>query len=505
MMKNYDLLIVGGGATGCGIALDASLRGLRVVLVEQNDISEGTSSRSTKLAHGGVRYLEAAVKHLDKEQYNLVREGLRERYRLLKNAAHLSKKVSLITPIYSWFELPYIFAGLSLYDLISGKYSLGRSKIVTKKDIISSNPSVKKDGLKAGVLYYDGAFNDARMAVALAQSARQEGAVIKNYTKLERFIFKNEKIVGAEVYDKLNDSKEVIEAKYIINATGVFSDTIRKLADEKVKSIIKPSSGIHIVIDRKFLPSGNGLMIPKTKDGRVLFMLPFMGKTLVGTTDNEATPTQNPKVKDSDIEYLLEHINSYFDTEITKNDIIASFCGLRPLIDVGKEDSTSTLVREHIIEELECGLITIAGGKWTTYRSMAEELVDFVLCKDDFKEIDKTCKTYDYKIIGSKGDLKGIKDRLDKIVTDKELSDRLFSMYGDRVWKVLEFEKDLENPSFLDEKYKIVKAELLYAIDCEFVKKAEDFVYRRVCIGLIDENESRVLIENTKRLMGETD
>ncbi len=506
-MNSYDLLVVGGGATGSGIALDAALRGLKVLLLEQNDFAEGTSSRSTKLAHGGVRYLEAAVKNLDKEQFDLVREGVKERYRLLHNAPHLSKKISLITPLYSWFEVPYIFAGLALYDLIAGRYSLGRSKIVSKKEIISSNPSVKKEGLKAGVSYFDGAFNDARMAIALLQSAKKEGAVVKNYYKVEAFIFdKNHKIVGVKAYDKISQKEEKFFAKVVINATGVFSDHIRKMADENVKNIIKPSSGIHIVIDKKYLPSKNGLMIPKTEDKRVLFILPYMGKCLVGTTDREAEVTEHPKVKESDIEYLLHHINSYFDLKITKKDILSSFCGLRPLVDLGLSGScTSKLAREHIIEELDSGLITIAGGKWTTYRNMAEGLVDLCLKKECFKDMDRRCTTSEYKVVGSQSDLDSAKERLDAILKDKELSERLFLLYGDQALKVLEYEKELNNPHFLDEKYKILRAELLYAIDHEFVKKAEDFVYRRVCIGLIDENESRVLIENTKRLMDETD
>ncbi len=490
--SQYDLLIIGGGATGSGIALDATLRGLKTILVEQNDFAEGTSSRSTKLVHGGVRYLEDAVKHFDKEQFDLVKEGLRERYKFLHNAPHLSYKVSLLTPLYHWWEVPYIYAGLFLYDIISGKYRIGKSTIVCRKEIIKNDPSIKKKGLKVAVKYYDGAFNDARMVIALLQSAEEKGAVVKNYTEVKNLIKKDGKVIGATIYDKINDKYQEIYAKYTVNATGAFSDNIRKMADKSLKNIIRPSSGTHIVLDKKYLPSKSGIMIPKTKDGRVLFMLPYLGKCLVGTTDNEADIQENPVVPENDIKYLLEHINQYFDIQITKKDILSSFTGFRPLIDLNHEKNSASLIREHIVEKLPCGLITIAGGKWTTYRNMAEGLVD--------KLTDKPCITHDYKVVGSRNNLKTIKKDILLILKDSDLCDRLTSLYGDRVFKIINIAKK-EGFDFIDKKHKILKAEILYCIRYEYVKKPFDFLTRRVMLSYTDEKESKKITNDISTII----
>ena len=489
--KQYDVIIIGGGATGSGIALDASLRGLKVLLIEKNDFSEGTSSRSTKLVHGGVRYLEAAVKHLDKEQYHLVKEGLRERKRLLDNAPHLAHRITLLTPLYSWLEVPYIYAGLVLYDIISGKHRLGKSSIVSKKKVTKLNPSIKKSGLKVAVQYYDGAFNDARMNIALLQSAQKEGAVVKNHTELKSFIFNNGKIIGVNVHDHIKNKKEEIYAKHFINATGVFSDNIRRLADKNVKNIIRPSSGIHIVVDKKFIPSGSGLMIPKTKDGRVLFLLPYLDKCLIGTTDNEAKVKEHLEVSDKDIEYLLEHVNRYFDVNIAKKDILASFCGLRPLVDLHHDEKSAELVREHIIEKLDSGLITIVGGKWTTYRSMAQEVVDILTSKP--------CKTIKYKLVGSYKKI-SFKD-LAKFGLDEKIANRLIKLYGDRAVKIANLAQDEIGYELISDKYHILKAELLYTLRYEYVKKPLDFIVRRANLGLIDKEESIKIVKKVNDIL----
>ncbi|NPA74184.1 MAG: FAD-dependent oxidoreductase [Epsilonproteobacteria bacterium] len=493
----FDLIVIGGGATGSGIALDASLRGLNVLLLEQNDFAEGTSSRSTKLAHGGVRYLEYAVKHLDKEQYSLVKEGLKERYRLLRNISHLSKKISLITPIYRWWEVPYVYIGLKLYDMISGKYSIGKSSLLSKKEALSINPNIKKEGLKACVKYFDGAFNDARAVIALVQSANEKGATVKNYTQVQNFIFQNDTVCGVEAYDKIAQKSVKYYAKYIVNATGVFADTLRKLADKNAKEILRPSSGIHIVLDKKFLPSKEGLMIPKTKDDRVLFVLPYLGKCLVGTTDKEDKVTQHPEVSDEDIEYLLEHINGYFDMKVTKEDIQASFCGLRPLVDLHKDEDSSELVREHIIEELPCGLLTITGGKWTTYRSMSEELVDILMKKIGSN---KTSSTKEYKLVGSRLDQEKIYKKALEFSDDNEAISRLVSLYGDRAVDILKIAKEEAGFGYLDEKYKILKAEYIYSQRYEYVKKPIDFVSRRACISFVDRVEEKKILDKIDEL-----
>ncbi len=489
--EQYDVVVIGGGATGSGIALDATLRGFKVLLIEKNDFSEGSSSRSTKLVHGGVRYLEEAIKHFDKDQYHLVKEGLRERKRVLNNASHLAHPITLLTPLYSWFEVPYIYLGLILYDIISGKYRIGKSSIVAKDRVVKLNPSIKKDGLKLAVKYYDGAFNDARMNIALVQSAEQEGAIVKNYTEFKSFIFDNDKIVGVKMHDRIKNKEEKIYAKHFINATGVFSDNIRKMADKNIKNILRPSSGIHIVVDKKFIPSGDGLMIPKTKDGRVLFMLPYLDKCLIGTTDNESKVKEHPKVNEEDIEYLLEHINRYFDVNITKKDILCSFCGLRPLVDLNHDKKSAKLVREHIIEELECGLTTIVGGKWTTYRSMAEEVVSMLT--------DKPCKTIKYKLVGSHKKI-SFKD-LTNYEIDNKTSERIIKLYGDNGIKIALLAKNEVGYQFLSDKYHILKAELLYTIRYEYVKKPLDFIVRRANLGLIDKKESIKILQKVNDIL----
>ncbi len=493
-MKNrvYDVVIIGGGATGSGIALDAASRGLKILLLEKNDFSEGTSSRSTKLVHGGVRYLEAAVKGFNKNQFNLVKEALKERYRLLENASHLCSRLTLVTPIYKWWELPYMFIGLSLYDFISGKRGLGRSSIVSKKKMFNSFPSIKKDGLVGGVKYYDGSFNDARLNISLLQTAQEYNAVCKNYSEVKSFIYTNGKISGLNVEDKINNTEYIIKAKIVINATGAFSDKVRLLDDKEAKSMLDLSSGIHIVLDKKYLPSKEGLMIPKTEDGRVLFILPWMGKCLVGTTDESTILEERPKVSSTDVDYLLKHLEIYFDLKINKDEILSSWCGIRPLISPPKDASTSSIVREHIITSSNSGLVSIIGGKWTTYRKMSEEAVDYIIKSFFLKPL--KCQTKKLKLIGSQ------KYKNDSVlnIEDKELSKHLVSLYGD---KALEVYESVENIVKLHENYTYTNAELIYCIKNEFVQKPLDFLVRRTALALIDKKVARDVLEQVLLIM----
>ena len=492
----YDVIIIGGGATGSGIALDASLRGLKVLLIEAYDFAEGTSSRSTKLAHGGVRYLEAAVKHLDKNQYNLVKEGLYERYKILKNAPHISSKLPLITPLYHFYEIPYIYSGLVLYDLLSGRYSIGKSRFLFPKETIKEAPSVKKEHLKGAVKYYDGHFNDARMVISLLKSAQKLGAELKNHTEFKEFIFENGKITGIKAYDKIKKETLTFKAKCVINATGPFSDFIRKKADPETAPIMRPSRGIHIVIDKKYLPTNKGLLIPKTDDGRVVFILPYKDKCLVGTTDVEANPEIHPKVTNEEIEYLLNQVNRYFDTDLKKEDILSSFAGIRPLVNKNPNAPTAKLTREHIIEKLPCNLVTITGGKWTTYRKMAEETLDFVVEKFDFNKPLKKCLTNNYRVFGSEN----YEKTKEKIDFSNPLQAHLFRLYGDQSIEIL---NSIKKPDFLSEKYYITKEELLYTLKNEWVKKPLDFIVRRTQTALIDREEAKKMLQKTTEIMGE--
>ncbi|NOY14192.1 MAG: FAD-dependent oxidoreductase, partial [Deltaproteobacteria bacterium] len=371
--SSFDLLVIGGGATGCGVALDAASRGLKVALVEKNDFAEGTSSRSTKLVHGGVRYLEMAVKKLDRVQYHLVKDGLRERYTLLKNAPHLSNRLPLVTPLYRWLDIPYVFSGLKLYDILSGKRNIGHSRLLSRSEALRRFPTLKAKGLKAGVLYYDGQFHDARMALSLALTAEQQGAVIINHVAVTGLLKMAGEICGARLTDALSGESWELRAKGVINATGPFADRIRLLDNPDASKLLSASSGIHIVLDKRFAPPDTGLMIPQTEDGRVLFVLPWEGHALVGTTDEPAEITEHPQPLESEINYLLRHVARYFNLQVERSDIKAVWSGLRPLVSDPEAVDTAHLARDHVIEESPGGLLTIAGGKWTTYRKMAED------------------------------------------------------------------------------------------------------------------------------------
>lgn len=496
-MKNekYDLVIIGGGATGSGIAVDAASRGLKTLLLEKNDFAEGTSSRSTKLVHGGVRYLEKAVKHLDIDQFNLVKEGLKERSRLLKNAPHLCSRLTLITPLYKWWEIPYMFAGLSLYDFVSGTKGLGRSSIVSKSKMLKKFPVIKKEGLAGGVKYYDGTFNDSRLTISLLQTAKEYGAECKNYHEVTAFMYdKSGKVIGVEVIDKINDKSVTFEAISIVNAAGVFADKVNKLDEKDAKKMLDLSTGIHIVLDKKYLPSKEGLMIPKTEDGRVLFILPWLGKCLVGTTDDPATLKTHPEVTEKDIEYILRHLKIYFDMKINKDEILSSWCGLRPLIAPDENSDTSNIVREHEIRTNKSGLIHIIGGKWTTYRKMAEQLVDHIL-KVQEKEMSK-CITKKLKLVGSQN--------LDKEVVPYNLDDEtleyLTLQYGDQIENVL---SSVEKVEYLTEGEPYTNAEVKYTIKKEFVKKPMDYLVRRCNVALIDKKLALEILDKVVDIMKE--
>lgn len=490
--EKFDIIIIGGGATGSGIALDASSRGLKTLLLEKNDFAEGTSSRSTKLVHGGVRYLEAAVKKLDKDQFNLVKEGLKERSRLLKNAPHLCSRLTLVTPLYNWWEIPYMFAGLSLYDFVSGKRGLGRSSVVSRGKMMDTFPHIKKSGLVGGIKYYDGSFNDARLNVTLLQTAQKYGAVCKNYHELESFIYDKKKISGVKVKDTITGENITYSSSIVINATGAFSDKIRKLDDKEAKKMLDLSSGIHIVLDKKYLPSNEGLMIPKTQDGRVLFILPWMGKCLVGTTDEKTTLNEHPEVTKKDIDYILEHLEIYFDLKIDESEILSSWCGIRPLVAAPKNASTKSIVRDHIITSSNSGLVSIIGGKWTTYRKMSEEVVDYVIPRFNLSET--KCKTKKLKLIGSEK----LKDNIKIKNIDKDIKEYLIRMYGD---KALEVTQSVEKIERLHKKYALTNAEVVYTIKNEFVKKPLDFLVRRTTLSLIDKEASKEILEKVLSIL----
>lgn len=498
----FDLLVVGGGATGCGIILDAAARGLKVALVDKMDLAEGTSSRSTKLVHGGVRYLEKAVKGLNRAQYDLVKEGLHERGILLKNAPHLSNPIAFVTPLYKWIDVPQVFAGLKLYDLLSGKMRLGHSRFLSRGATLKRFPMIKAKGLKGGVLYYDGQFNDARMAVALAMTAQEHGTVVANHVEVTALHKENGKVSGAVVKDCLTGDEWTIRAKGVINATGPFGDRLRQMDDPDTKPIISASSGVHIVLDKRFSPPKNGLMIPKTEDGRVLFVLPWQGHALIGTTDDPANITEHPRATEAEIDYLLRHVGEYFDLEPTRADIKASWSGLRPLVADPEAADTSNLVRDHVISMSGSGLLTIVGGKWTSYRRMAEDTVNQATKGWKLKAA-KPCDTNHIPVVGgAKYDPQGDKLLAEQYGLEADIAYSLNRAYGDQAEKVAELAKN-NLATRLHPSHPFIEAEVIYTARHEFAARAIDVLARRTPLALIDKSAAEQALPRVVEIMGE--
>ena len=388
----WDIVIIGGGATGLGCAVDAAARGFRTLLLEQGDFAQGTSSRSTKLIHGGVRYLQQG-------DIPMVRDSLRERGHLLKNAPHLVHPLPFVIPGYRWYEPFYYTFGMKVYDMMSGKLGIDPSLLLSKEKVVDKFPNLKSDGLNGGTLYWDAQFDDARMVVALARTAAEQKACVLNYLKVDNFNKENGRIRGVIATDQLSGKEYAINAKIVINATGVFADSIRQLDVENTPEIIAPSQGIHIVLDASFLSADHAIMIPKTDDGRVLFAIPWHGHLMFGTTDTPGVPIElEPRPLEEEIDYLIEHASRYMQKAPTRADIKSVFAGLRPLVQPAhvKGGATSKISRDHHIDVSDAGLVTIAGGKWTTYRHMAEDTIDQAIKTASLEP--SPCTTLDLKI-----------------------------------------------------------------------------------------------------------
>lgn len=368
--KEWDIIITGGGATGLGIAVDATTRGLKTLLLEQYDFGKGTSSKSTKLVHGGVRYLAQG-------NIKLVMEALRERGYLLKNAPHLTAKLAFIIPVYTWWDKFFYGTGLTVYDMLSGRLSIGKTKLLSKKRTIEQLPGIDAGKLKGGVLYYDGQFDDARLAIELAATACKHGAALINYCKVTRLVKQDGSVCGVTAEDSTTGQTYTLKGKTIINATGVFADAVMKMDAPEDDMLVAPSQGIHLVVDRKFFPGENALMIPKTDDGRVLFAVPWHDKVVLGTTDTPVAQANiEPRPLEEEIEFILHHANRYLAANITRADVRSMYAGLRPLVKQKHAKKTSVLSRDHVILVSASNLITVTGGKWTTYRKMAEDVVN---------------------------------------------------------------------------------------------------------------------------------
>ncbi|MGA7143488.1 MAG: glycerol-3-phosphate dehydrogenase/oxidase [Desulfobacterales bacterium] len=370
----WDMLIIGGGATGVGVAVDAASRGYSVLLLEQSDFGKGTSSRSTKLIHGGVRYLQQG-------NISLVMEALRERGILRNNAPHLVHDLAFIVPNYDWWEAPFYGIGLKIYDMLAGRYGFGPSKILTKDETLERIPTIKRDGLRGGIIYYDGQFDDARLLINLARTASHQGAVLLNYARVIALTRGGDGIIDGAIFEDLEAGTEHrARSKAVINATGPFADHICRMDDPNALPLISPSQGIHLVFDRSFLPGKSAIMVPHTKDGRVMFAIPYLGVTLVGTTDTPVSEIElEPRPMAEEIDFILETAGQYLEKVPSRQDILSVFAGIRPLVKTADEKNTAALSRDHIIHISKSGLLTIAGGKWTTYRLMAKVCVNYAL------------------------------------------------------------------------------------------------------------------------------
>src|SRR6478672_10481104 len=368
--ESWDFLVIGGGATGLGVAVDAAARGYSTFLVEQEDFAKGTSCCSTKLVHGGVRYLKQG-------NISLVLEALRERGLLCENAPHLVHHLEFIVPIYSWWEGPFYGVGMKIYDRLAGKLGLSPSRVLSREETLNLIPTLEPGGLQRGVSYYDGQFDDSRLAVNLAQTIFDLGCVAINYMPVVSLIKEDDIIVGAVMVDSESGSKYQVRARAVINATGVFSDGVRKMDEPDAKTIIAASQGSHVVLPKAFLPGNSAVMVPHTPDGRVLFAVPWHDHVVVGTTDVAVdTIGREPRPMDEEIGFILTNAAKYLAKAPTRKDVLSVFAGLRPLVRMGDAKNTAALSRDHTILISNSRLLTITGGKWTTFRKMAEDAVN---------------------------------------------------------------------------------------------------------------------------------
>ena len=468
---SWDVVVIGGGATGLGIAVDAAQRGYSTLLLEQHDFAKGTSSRSTKLVHGGVRYLQQG-------DISLVLEALKERGLMIQNAPHLVKNQAFIIPNYEWWDGPFYQVGLKVYDLMSGKLGIGSSKKLSKEETVEHIPTIDQNGLKGGVVYYDGQFDDARMALSLAKTARQYNGVVLNYSKVEGLIKNDEGIVsGVTMRDIECDEVYQIEAKTVINATGVFADAVKQMDEPEVKPMIQPSQGIHLVVSKEFLPDKYAIMVPQTKDGRVMFAVPWHEKVVLGTTDTmKEEPELEPQAQEREIDFILETAGQYLTKQPTRDDVLAVFSGLRPLAKPeGDGKSTKEISRHHKVMISLSGLITIIGGKWTTYRKMAEDAVDNAILIGGLPE--RKCMTKNLPIYGFDKNL--------DLTTDP------LAVYGTEKYQLLELEEEKpELAELLSKTLPLRKSQVVWAVRYEMARTVEDMLARRVRGLFLDAAES---------------
>ena len=498
--EKFDITVIGGGASGAGIALDAATRGLKVALIERDDFASETSSRSTKLIHGGVRYLEAAFKHLDKSQFSFVYEALHERGIMINQAPYLSSVLPIIIPVYSEFEKLYFFSGLKMYECMAGKRRLLPTKLLSKSEVIKYFPLLKEKNLKGGVSYCDGVFDDARMNLIVILTAINNGAVASNYIEAKEFIKRNGKITGVKVQDVFNKEEWIIESEVVVSAAGPFTDNILKMDNPNSGNMIEPALGTHLVLEPIYTPPHMGLLIPKTEDGRLLFVLPWQEHVILGTTDVETKSEFHPKVQEKDVNYLLEHMNRYYKKTPVNSEIKSKWAGIRPLAKESVFGSTASISREHVIKLTPSGLVVIAGGKWTSYRKMAEDVVDEIIKIFSFRP-KSTCITKKIKLLGAEKYKFEIIDELQNTYNlDKPLAKHLIRTYGDLSFEVAKIAKEGFMEKIVDG-YPYIEAEIVWAVRNEMAQTLIDLLSRRIRLAFLNQDKAQEAIEHVSYIL----
>lgn len=468
--KPFDIIFIGGGASGIGSALDAAARGHDVLLLEQSDFGKGTSSRSTKLVHGGVRYLQQG-------NIPLVMEALKERGIMRRNAPHLVANLPFVVPNYTWWEAPFYGVGMKVYDMLAGRCGFGKSRLLDIAETLERIPTISLDGLRGGVMYHDGQFDDARMLIGLGTTAIEQGAILLNYARVSGLRLGPEGFVSGVVVEDLERGDEFeLRARVVANCTGPFADEVRRMGEPDAPSIIAGSTGVHLVLDKSFLPGDSAIMVPHTADGRVLFAIPWRDCTLIGTTDVPVARAElEPLPTDEEIEFILENAHDYLDRPPTRADILSVFSGVRPLVKSSADESTSALSRDHTITVSKNGLVTIAGGKWTTYRHMAEDLVNHLEVIGDLDP--EPCITKSLRIHG--------------FHRHAEKYGRL-SAYGSDAQAILDLERsDPTLAAKIHKKLPTTLGQVVFAARREMARTVDDVLARRTRDLLLDAQAAR--------------
>jgi glycerol-3-phosphate dehydrogenase len=479
--KVWDVIVIGGGASGLGTALEAVSRGYETLLLEQHDFSKGTSSRSTKLIHGGIRYLQQG-------NVSLVIEALKERGLLIENAPHLVHHRSFVVPAYDWWSGPFYGIGLKIYDLMAGKLGLKPSRWLSREETLEHIPTLEPEELRGGIMYYDGQFDDSRLAINLAQTIGDQGGTVVNYMPVTALLKKWELLKGVVAVDSENDKEYHLSAKVVVNATGIFTDQVLKMDNPSADHLLTLSQGIHLVFDEEFLPGESAIMVPHTDDGRVLFAVPWNGKILVGTTDTPIpAPALEPRPMEEEIEFLLAHAARYLTKDPQLSDIRSIFVGIRPLVTPGDQTDTATISRDHYLLVSESGLVTITGGKWTTYRKMAEDTINQAMVVGDLPERESVSRNL--KIHG------WIKEQRPKDPLD---------YYGADAVKINEImNQDPEMKEKIHPRLPYPKATVLWAVREEMARTVEDVLSRRTRSLLLDAKASMEAAPQVAELMAD--